>query len=48
MNNLRIRIEHSEDSPGKLDISDEDRFKGLSILEKEEPEEEPEAPGSMI
>jgi twitching motility protein PilU len=48
MNNLRIRIEHSEDSPGKLDISDEDRFKGLSILEKEEPEEEPEAPGGMI
>ena len=48
MNNLRIRIEHSEDSPGKLDISDEDRFKGLSIVEKEEPEEEPEAPGSMI
>jgi twitching motility protein PilU len=48
MNNLRIRIEHGEDSPGKLDISDEDRFKGLSILEKEEPEEEPEAPGGMI
>jgi twitching motility protein PilU len=48
MNNLRIRIEHSGDSPGKLDISDEDRFKGLSILEKEEPEEEPEAPGGMI
>lgn len=48
MNNLRIRIEHSEDSPGKLDISDEDRFKGLSILEKEEPEEEPDAPGGMI
>jgi twitching motility protein PilU len=48
MNNLRIRIEHSEDSPGKLDISDEDRFKGLSILEKEELEEEPEAPGGMI
>ena len=48
MNNLRIRIEHSEDSSGKLDISDEDRFKGLSILEKEEPEEEPEAPGGMI
>lgn len=42
MNNLRIRIEHSEDSPGKVDISDEERFKGLSILEKEEPEEEPD------
>ena len=33
---------------GKLDISDEDRFKSLSILEKEEPEEELDAPGGMI
>jgi twitching motility protein PilU len=47
VNNLRLRIEHDEDSPGKKSHTESEGFKGLSILEEEKEEEEPTGPGLL-
>lgn len=41
-NNLRLKIELSEDSPGKKTSSGSEAFMGMSLMEKEEPKEDDE------
>ena len=41
-NNLRLKIELSEDSPGRKTGTESETFMGMSLMEKEEPEEDEE------
>ena len=44
-NNLRLKIELNEDSPGKKDSTQSETFMGMSLMEKEEAEEDEEEEG---
>jgi len=41
-NNLRLKIELSEDSPGKAEPTESETYVGLSLIEKEEPKDDDE------